>query len=212
MRRVVAVTLLLCAGLWCLARAQEGRPVGPNSPCTAFGTASGTCVQGGVITAGGPTGTAVQPPVITYNAAGQLIAVNSATALARSQSTPAGKAITASTATQMLGLAGSITPTVSGNVLFQVRGDVQASTISDCTWQIRFGTGTAPLNGAASTGTNAGNSSNPSTATTAVPLTLIGYVTGLTPGTAEWIDVAATTSASSITCTMFNPTVIAIEE
>jgi hypothetical protein len=57
----------------------------PNSglatpaPCSAFGTASGTCAQGGVITAGGPTGSATVAPIITYNAAGQLIAVSSAT-------------------------------------------------------------------------------------------------------------------------------------
>lgn len=58
--------------------------VGPNtgstaSPCTAFGTASGQCAQGGVITAGGPTGSATVAPIVTYNAAGQLTAVTSAT-------------------------------------------------------------------------------------------------------------------------------------
>jgi hypothetical protein len=57
----------------------------PNSglatpaPCSAFGTAAGTCAQGGVITAGGPTGSATVAPIITYNAAGQLTAVTSAT-------------------------------------------------------------------------------------------------------------------------------------
>lgn len=45
----------------------------------AFGTASGTVAQGGVITAGGPTGSATVAPIITYNAAGQLTTVNSAT-------------------------------------------------------------------------------------------------------------------------------------
>jgi hypothetical protein len=48
-------------------------------PCTSFGTASGTCAQGGVITAGGPTGSATVAPIITYNAAGQLTGVSSAT-------------------------------------------------------------------------------------------------------------------------------------
>jgi hypothetical protein len=57
----------------------------PNSglatpaPCSAFGTASGQCPQGGVITAGGPTGSATVAPIVTYNAAGQLTAVGSAT-------------------------------------------------------------------------------------------------------------------------------------
>lgn len=49
------------------------------APCSAFGTASGQCAQGGVITAGGPTGSATVAPIITYNAAGQLTAVTSAT-------------------------------------------------------------------------------------------------------------------------------------
>jgi hypothetical protein len=57
----------------------------PNSglatpaPCTAFGTAAGQCPQGGAITAGGPTGSATVAPIITYNAAGQLTTVGSAT-------------------------------------------------------------------------------------------------------------------------------------
>lgn len=49
------------------------------APCTAFGTAAGTCAQGGIITAGGPTGSATAAPVMTYNAAGQLTAVTTAT-------------------------------------------------------------------------------------------------------------------------------------
>jgi hypothetical protein len=49
------------------------------APCSAFGTASGQCAQGGVITAGGPTGSATVAPIITYNAAGQLTTVGSAT-------------------------------------------------------------------------------------------------------------------------------------
>jgi len=52
---------------------------GGGAPCTAFGTASGQCTQGGVITAGGPTGSATVAPIITYNAAGQLTTVSSAT-------------------------------------------------------------------------------------------------------------------------------------
>ena len=57
----------------------------PNSglatpaPCSSFGTAAGTCPQGGVITAGGPTGSTTVVPVITYNAAGQLTTVTTAT-------------------------------------------------------------------------------------------------------------------------------------
>jgi hypothetical protein len=49
--------------------------------CSApFGTATNQIAEGGVITAGGPTGSATVVPIITYNAAGQLTAVSSATA------------------------------------------------------------------------------------------------------------------------------------
>lgn len=44
-----------------------------------YGTAANTPAQGGVIIAGGPTGSATVAPVITYNAAGQLTAVTTAT-------------------------------------------------------------------------------------------------------------------------------------
>ena len=44
-----------------------------------FGTGSNQVVQGGVITAAGPTGSATVAPIITYNAAGQLTTVSSAT-------------------------------------------------------------------------------------------------------------------------------------
>ena len=57
---------------------------GPGGALTAlayasFGTASGNVAQGGVITAGGPIGSATVTPIITYNAAGQLTAVTTAT-------------------------------------------------------------------------------------------------------------------------------------
>ena len=45
----------------------------------ATGTATNQVVLGGAITAGGPTGSATVAPIVTYNAAGQLTAVSSAT-------------------------------------------------------------------------------------------------------------------------------------
>jgi hypothetical protein len=60
----------------------SGGYYGPGAlpgPCAGFGTAAGTCAQGGVVTAGGPTGSATVAPIITYNAAGQLTTVSSAT-------------------------------------------------------------------------------------------------------------------------------------
>jgi hypothetical protein len=131
---------------------------------------------------------------------------------ARSTSQPANTNINANSASKMLGLAGSITPAASGNVLFMVKSDFTASTSGDCEFQITYGTGTAPLNGAASTGTGIGNLTGPNVGTGTTPTTLIGYATGLTVGTAYWIDVVATTTTTNITCSMFNNTIIAIEQ
>jgi len=58
----------------------ETNGVALTAPATsAFGTAAGQVAQGGVITAGGPIGSATVAPVLTYNAAGQLTAVSNAT-------------------------------------------------------------------------------------------------------------------------------------
>jgi hypothetical protein len=83
--RSLAILAVLCGGA---AAQNQQAPIGPSgggsgggsaAPCSAFGTAAGTCAQGGVITAGGPTGSATVAPIITYNAAGQLTTVGSAT-------------------------------------------------------------------------------------------------------------------------------------
>ena len=79
MRKLFALWLFLLLAAAVPAVGQQITVVGPNAPCTAFGTASGQCVQGGVITAGGPTGSATAAPIVTYNAAGQLTTVTSAT-------------------------------------------------------------------------------------------------------------------------------------
>lgn len=60
MRRLFVCTLgavLLLAGAWCLAQAQQGQPVGPYPPCSAFGTSAGTCAKGNQLMA--PPGLAV---------------------------------------------------------------------------------------------------------------------------------------------------------
>lgn len=72
--------LLVAAALVCSvpAHAQIGSPVGPNAPCSAFGTASGTCAQGNDtrITGAAPTasptftGTVTGPDAGTWNSSG----------------------------------------------------------------------------------------------------------------------------------------------
>jgi hypothetical protein len=74
-----------------------------------FGTTSGTAAQGGVITAGGPTGSTSVVPVITYNAAGQLTTVGTASitpaaiGAAAINASTTGNAATATTATNLAG-------------------------------------------------------------------------------------------------------------
>ena len=116
---------------------------------------------------------------------------NAATGVS-SQSTPADPTLTASTTGVMMGLAASITPLNSGNLLILISGDCTDSVISDgCAMQIRFGTGTAPINGAALTGTAAGGvvKSNDAAATGRTPFTLNAIVTG-TLSVANWVDMS----------------------
>lgn len=61
------------------AKFGTGLTVTAGNVVPTFGTAANQVVQGGVITAGGPTGSATVAPIVTYNAAGQLTAVSSAT-------------------------------------------------------------------------------------------------------------------------------------
>lgn len=108
------------------------------------------------------------------------------------QATPSDPGATASTTGLMMGLTGTITPTLTGRILIMISGDVQNNTISDgAKMQIRYGTGTAPTNGAALTGTAVGGLVNFLAAAAAqrVPIALQAVVTGLSIATAYWIDV-----------------------
>lgn len=100
---------------------------------------------------------------------------------------------TASLTGVMMGLAGTITPVNSGTVAFTVCGDVAQNTASDgANIQLRTGTGAAPINGAALTGTTRGSlikQNNVSAVVEKVPFCLHWTVTGLALSTAVWIDV-----------------------
>jgi hypothetical protein len=73
---------------------------------------------------------------------------------------------------------------------------------------LRYGTGTAPLNGAALTGTAA--SPNGIVVTGTYGLTLTGLLTGLTIGVPIWLD-ASLTSAAGGSVSMLNVHIVAIE-
>ena len=123
--------------------------------------------------------------------------------------TGANPAATTSTAEVMLGLAGAITP-VTTEVKVQVEGafNVSGTATRSVTVQIRYGTGTAPANGTAVSGTSAGTAvatkqtfQNPATSTWKIPFALSAIVTGLSPATVYWLDVAVSISSSSSTLT-----------
>ncbi|HEV2187511.1 MAG TPA: hypothetical protein VGR70_09900 [Stellaceae bacterium] len=105
----------------------------------------------------------------------------------------------------MLGLAGSITPTSSGNVAIWIAGDGTNNTLGDgCILRITMGTGTAPTNGQALTGTDWSPADlvvQANVATDVVPFPALGYATGLTIGTPYWYDIAFAALTGG-TCTL----------
>jgi hypothetical protein len=93
----------------------------------------------------------------------------------------------------MAGLAGGITPTTSGRVLFLITAMLRNSTIGDgAAVQIRFGSGAAPAAGDAPTGTAVGSVKHMVAATAAgvSGVSLAFTATGLTVGTPYWFDLS----------------------
>lgn len=100
----------------------------------------------------------------------------------------------------MAGLAVSVTPKSTGRILVTVSGtiDNNADTggIDGMSFYIAYGTGTAPTNGAAATGTEVGQfmtvvpGDTVGTSSFLVPASRTVQITGLTVGTAYWIDIA----------------------
>jgi hypothetical protein len=116
---------------------------------------------------------------------------------ASSQKTPVDPATTSSTVGVMMGLSASITPVLTGKIMIIISGDMDNSSGDDgAQVQMRTGTGTPPINGAALTGTTQGGLvkmsvvvSGGATNVTRVPFSLNAIVTGLTLNTAVWIDL-----------------------
>jgi len=137
---------------------------------------------------------------------------------AATQSLPADPTVTTSATGVMMGLAGTITPTRSGKVLVTISGDMDNSGSGNAvTAQIRTGTGAAPANGAALTGTTRSaniRGENP-IVTLANPLcrfpfSIQAYVSGLTLNTAVWLDLGVSAQGGG-NARVRNLTVTAIE-
>lgn len=128
--------------------------------------------------------------------------------------TPADPATFTSTTGVMMGFAGSITPAKTGNLMISAYGSFFNNTANrGVRVRARYGTGAAPSFGAASTGTAIGGNEpqlNNAGANVAAPFALPAIVTGLTVGTAYWIDLEARVITSG-TGSILNVTLSAFE-
>ena len=118
------------------------------------------------------------------------------------QSSPGNPTGTTSATAVMMGLAGSIKLQGSGRILIMLSGDISNDTTADgATCRLRYGTGAAPANAAAATGTAVGNtvSFTALTGVLTVPFAQQVVVSGLTVGTTYWVDaaVAAVTAGTA---------------
>jgi hypothetical protein len=150
-----------------------------NSNATALSTASGNTTLG----ESGKSVTLVAPKIGSAK-------VPATNASQKNVSAPSG---TTSTTGVMMGLAGAITPATTGNILIIISGDIASDTSGDgAKVQLRYGTGSAPTNAAALTGTTCGGLVQDSDASgdgAKVPFSVQCIATDLSTGTAYWLDV-----------------------
>jgi hypothetical protein len=115
----------------------------------------------------------------------------------------------------MMGLGGvwTVTPAITGRVRLHLFGNLNITTNYTASVQLAYGTGAAPANAAAATGTVVGNKLQFTSITTltAIPFHLIAPVTGLTPGTAVWFDAQVQTNSTLGTVSLTNLTAFAEE-
>jgi hypothetical protein len=106
----------------------------------------------------------------------------------------------------------TITPVATGRVHFVITGSlVQSTTADGVTWKLAEGTGAAPANAAAATGTviSAIGTWTALTGELNVPVTIDGNVSGLTLATAVWFDIqiadvtGGTASLTNVTCNAY---------
>jgi hypothetical protein len=114
----------------------------------------------------------------------------------------------------MAGLGGAwrFTPLQTGKVKIHVWGSVNNGTTGDgVTFQMAYGTGTAPVNGATASGTTTGSAMTwtavTGVLTSGVPFCLESLIAGLTVDTPYWFDLqfesvtGGTSSFTNLTCT-----------
>lgn len=132
---------------------------------------------------------------------------------------PADPASTVSTSLVMMGLAAGTgpsvyTPVASTKLRITVTGVVSAATASaGIQFAGRYGTGTAPANGAASTGTafGAGAATVQGPVNDGLMMVIDDVITGLTVGTQIWIDVALKTSNAADAASLVKTGIVVTE-
>lgn len=138
---------------------------------------------------------------------GASISLGGTYAPARVSATPANPTGTSNTSVfVMAGLAVAVTPATSGKLLLMAIGNAANNVSNDgCAVKIQYGTGTAPTNGAALTGTTAGNQVTPvvQAANIGSPFAVYAIASGLTVSTAYWVDLAQFASVGG-TCSLVN--------
>ncbi|WP_257164698.1 hypothetical protein [Bradyrhizobium sp. SRS-191] len=193
-----------------LIECQKG---GINKQCTAADVANtanalnASAITGGTLSASrGGIGTT--NGIVKGDGAGNASAAVAATDYVKPgaslQATPTNPTGTGGTVMMGLGATCKITPSASGRVMVSFNF-VNANTgVFTNTAQIKYGTGTAPSNNVASTGTSLGTQKAvyEPVATASLPVSMSGYVlTGLTVGTQYWFDVLFGTGGGTATMT-----------
>lgn len=184
--------------------------MGANVPTALgvnVGTAGSIVVNGGVLgTPSSGTGTNITGLSASNVSTGTLSNARLAWNGAVLTANPGSPGSTTSTIQVMAGVGGTctITPVSSTRLYIRITGNASNSNAGIGTlMQARYGTGAAPANGAAATGTTLGAqlSGVSHAANNVFPFTIGGIATGLSPGTAYWIDVGfgAGTNTSSLT-------------
>lgn len=136
-----------------------------------------------------------------------LSSANPSTTLQTSVTNPTG---TTSATGVMMGMGGTckITPSSTGRVQVWFIGDDSNTSINTDTRTVRYGTGTAPANAAALTGTSFGNNTQV-ISTAAAPYSFhLGGIAFLTVGTAYWFDMGLGTNGGTASLTNVNCSVV----
>ncbi len=124
---------------------------------------------------------------------------NAASLKASTQVVRANPGSTNSSSVTMVGLAGSIKTLNGTQVMVVISGDIaQSGNDGNSTIQMHYGTGTAPSNGNAASGTVAGGRLNIAFQGTGsklkYPFSTNAIISGVTPGTTYWLDLGTTNS------------------